>query len=134
MAIDEEISVRGVFVLADARFDDWSVFQRGETLRDEFLRGSDGLGSCDARLRVGVDGCAVTIVGNFEAAVFEIGHAVKFVAEEEPRGHLRRLETRVAGRGAEEENFCARDEDAVGEEGGEELCEPRAAGKDELRG
>src|SRR5580704_4571848 len=107
MAIDEEISVRGVFVLADARFDDWRVFQGGESVRGEFLRGSDGLGSCDAGLRVGIDGGAVAIVGNFEAAIFEIGHAVKFIAKEEPRGHLRRLETRVAWRGAKEENFCA---------------------------
>ena len=89
MAIDQEISVRGVFVLADARFDDGSVFQGGETARDKFSRGVRGFGGGDAGLRVGIDGGAVAIVGDFEAAAFEVGHAVKFVAKDEPRGHVR---------------------------------------------
>ncbi len=82
MLIDQEISVRSVFVLADARFDYRRIFERGETAGEEFARGGEGFGSGDARLRVGIDGGAVAIVGDFEAAGFEVGHAVEFVAKD----------------------------------------------------
>ena len=40
----------------------------------------------------------------------------------------------IAGRDAEEENFLAGGEDAIGEEGGEKFWEPRATGEDEICG
>jgi hypothetical protein len=82
MLIDQEISVRGVFVLADARFDDRRIFERGEAAGEKFARGSESFGGGDAGLRVGIDGGAVAIVGDFEAAGFEVGRAVEFVAED----------------------------------------------------
>ena len=87
MLIDQKISVRCVFVLADARFDHRCIVERREAAGQKFLRGGERFGSGDARLRVGIDLCAVAIVGHFEAAIFEVGHAVKFIAQDQPRGH-----------------------------------------------
>ena len=134
MLINQKIAIGGVFVLADARFDDGGVFQGGKPAREKFFCGGDAFGSSDARLRVGIDGGAVAIVGDFEAASFEIGHAVEFVAQDEPRGQCGRLEARVGGRDAEEENFLSRNEDAIANEVGEEFGEPRAARENEFRG
>ncbi|HLW75803.1 MAG TPA: hypothetical protein VKS01_02440 [Bryobacteraceae bacterium] len=68
--------------MADARFDDRRIFERGETAGEEFARGGDTFEGGDARLRVGIDGGAVAIIGDFQAAGFEIGHAVEFVAKD----------------------------------------------------
>ena len=79
VAINQEITVGGVFVLADARFDDGRIFQGGEAARDEFLRGSESFGAGYAGLCVGINARAVAIVGDFEAAGFDVRHSVEFV-------------------------------------------------------
>jgi len=68
--------------LADARFDYRRILERVKTARDEFTCGCKAFGGGDAGLRVGIDGGAVAIVGDFQAAGFEIGHAVEFVAKD----------------------------------------------------
>ena len=129
MPVDQEIPVGGVFVLADAGLDDWSVFQGGEAAGEELARSFYGRGAGDTRLRVGIDARAVTIVGDFEAARFEVGHSIKFILEVEPGGHRGLGESLLAGGDAEENNFLARSEDALAEDAGEYLGKPGAAGK-----
>src|ERR1700747_1159385 len=59
MAINQEISVRGVFVLTDAHFDYRCVLQSREATRDECSRGVQRFRAGDARLRVGINARAV---------------------------------------------------------------------------
>ena len=105
-----------------------------ETAGQKLASGCEGFGTGEAKLRVGIDGGAVAIVGDFEAAGFEVGHAVEFVAKDEPSGEGGGLKARVAERNAEEENFLEGVEDTIGEEVGEKFWEPRATGEDEFRG
>jgi len=65
--------------LAHARFDDGRVLQGREAASDKFAGGLDGGDAGDAGLGVGIDGRTVMVVGNFQAAIFQVGHAVKFV-------------------------------------------------------
>ena len=134
MLIDQEIAVGAVFVLADAGFNDRGIFETWEAARDEFASGGDGIGTGDARLRVRICRGTVMVVSDFEAAVFDVGHAVEFVAQEKPGGKRGREEARVAGRNAEEENFLAGNEEAVGEQAGENFRQPGTAGEDECAG
>src|SRR5580698_9149164 len=86
MLINQKISVGSALVLADARFDDGRVLQGREAAGDKFAREFDGGHAGGTGLRVGVNGGAMMIVGNFEAAIFQVGHAVEFVFQVEPGG------------------------------------------------
>jgi len=77
--VNQKITVGSALVLADARFDDGRILQGGEAAGDEFARGFDGGYAGDAGLRIGIYRRAVVIVGDFQAAIFQVGHAVEFV-------------------------------------------------------
>ena len=74
------------------------------------------------------------IVSNFQAAIFQIGHAVKFIFEVEPSGQGFLAELNLSLRDSEKNNFLARDEDARAQKLGEKFGEPGAAGIDEGSG
>ena len=83
---------------------------------------------------VGIDASAMGVVGKFETTVLQIGHSVDFVGLEQPRRKMRRSETRVPRRSAEEKNFLTSGENARREEFRKNLAEPRATGKDVASG
>src|ERR1039457_4817905 len=85
----------------------------------------------DAVGGVRVDGRAVLVEGNFDAAVFQIGKTVgpARIAEVDPHGHGRRSEARVAGRCPKEERLLARGHDAFGEQIRKQFGQPRTAGE-----
>ena len=113
MAIDQKISIGSIFVLADARFDDGSIFQGGETLAEIVASGLFCFGSGSAVRGVGIDRRAMAVDGDFHAAIFQVGHAVNFIAQANPGGHRGRCESSVACRRAEKENFLAGGENAL---------------------
>jgi hypothetical protein len=110
--INQKISIGSAFVLADARFDDRRVFQGREAAGDKFARGFDGGDAGGAGLRVGISRCAVLIVGNFQAAIFQVRHAVKFIFQIQPGGQGFLAELNLSLRHSEKYNLLARDEDA----------------------
>ena len=93
-------------------------------------------GEGDAVAGVGVHRRAVRVVGDLEAAAFEIGKAVKDVAAVEigPAGQPAGLVARVARRRREEEDLLPGREDAAAEQIGEDPAEPGPAGEDEAVG
>src|SRR5262249_2207943 len=80
---------------------------------------------------VRVNGLAVTIEPEFEAAIFKVGQAVSFGAEIEPGRSCRRSEARVARRDAEEIDLLARRVNSTSEQRREEFRQPGTAGENE---
>ena len=134
MAIDEEIAVGSIFVLAYPGFDDGCVFESRETAGEKIACGLCAFLRRDARLGVRVDGFAMGIAREFQAAAFDIRHAIEFVFLEKPGGQTGRGETRIARRSAEEKNLLTGREDAACEKFWKNLAEPGAASENELCG
>ena len=77
----------------------------------------------------------MVIVGDFQAAIFQVGHAVEFVFQIEPRGQVLAARNCISPCGMpKKNNFLARNEDAWAQKIGEKFREPGAAGKDERAG
>src|SRR5882672_1614293 len=96
MAVDQEIAVRRVLVLADARFDERSAGQRRKSPGHKSARRRKRFFSHAALGRIRVNRFAMTIERELEAAIFQIWHAIGFSAEIEPCRHQRRSEADVA--------------------------------------
>src|SRR5579859_5448714 len=109
MTVDQEIAVRSVFVLADARFDDRRVAQGGEATAQIIAHEAESFAG-NALDAIGINRRAVTVAGDFHAAVFEIGHAVNLLSHIEPRGEISSGVTFVSRRRPEEINFLTRRE------------------------
>src|SRR5262245_59845550 len=80
---------------------------------------------------VRVNGLAMTIEPEFEAAIFKVGQAVSFGAEIDPGRRHRRSETRVARRDAEEVDLLARRVNSISKQRREEFRQPGAACENE---
>src|SRR4051812_13213866 len=86
MTIDQEITVRRVLVLADARLGERCVAEGREALGEEAAGlGEAGVGKA-AIAGVRVEGGAVAVEGELEAARFEVGKAVG------PRGSVKSIQ------------------------------------------
>jgi hypothetical protein len=134
VAVNQEIAVGGIFVLAYTGLDDGRFPQRRKAARHiaahpfrRFLRHDAGLG-------IGVDALAVPVECDLETAILQIREAVDFVPEKEPGGHGRGSELQVARRHAEEENLLPAGENLFAEQSRKHFSQPRAAGKNELPG
>ena len=111
--IDQEIAVRTVLILADARLGQLRAPEQGEAAvakGDDF--GQRGFGRPPV-LGVGIDDHAMLVMGEFDAAALEIGKAVENVAAVEvgPARHRPGQEAAVAGGRREEEDFLPRRQD-----------------------
>src|SRR5438105_4898883 len=97
--VDQEIAVRAVLVLANARFGERSAFEQRETAVavGDYLR-ERRLGRA-AVLRVGIDRHPVRVVRELDAPALEIGKAVENVTPVEvgPAGHCAGEEAAIAG-------------------------------------
>src|SRR5262245_11259324 len=107
MAVDQEIAVRSVFVLADARFDERGARQRRKPPGHKRARHLERVFGHLALGGVGVNRFAVTIEREFEASIFQVRHAVGFSAEVDPGRRQRRGESRFACGNAEKVNLLA---------------------------
>src|SRR5258708_22772342 len=100
MPVDQKVPSRGVFILADARFDDRSAGQRWESLGHEspgFLR---VLHHPIAAVRI--ERGAMPVESNFHATVLEIGQNIlaAVAADVEPNPHLAPHELSMSSRRA----------------------------------
>src|SRR5438477_8334281 len=116
MAVDEKVAVGGVLVLAYAALDQRRLGERRKTADEEIARGRETGGRHLALERVRIDGRAVRVERQLEAARLQIGHSVNDVLQVGkvgPHRKGRRGKAPVAGRRPEEEYFLARGLDAV---------------------
>src|SRR5262245_38510896 len=118
MAVDKEIAVRRVFVLANPRLDERRVRQPRKAPGQKRARQLKRIFSQVALGGVRVNRLAVTIEPEFEAAIFQVGHAVSFGAEIDPGRRQRRGEARVARRDTEKIHLLASRANSISEQRG----------------
>src|SRR3954452_6797947 len=89
MAIDDEIAVGAVLVLADFRRQQRRLRELREALAEELARALDALRARDALHRRRIDGLATRVVGDLEPLPVDARHAVDDVrAEVDPDRQL----------------------------------------------
>src|SRR5258708_27370107 len=115
MAIDQEISIPGVFVLADTRLNNGSVLQSRNVLLQVGAKTLDGWLTDHPVRAVGIKLRTVTVKGDLESALFNVGQRIWTVRMRvvQPRRHLGRAEAVVAGGGSEKKHLLTRWENAV---------------------
>src|SRR6185295_12853642 len=116
MTIDQEIAIRCVLVLAHPRFEQRRASQGGEPSRQNSLRYRE-LGSRDLSLSVlRIERRAMCVDRKLESAAVDRRHAVGALSKCNPRGHVWRSESQIAGRRAEEEDLLPTGPDALSEQ------------------
>src|SRR5580693_2678148 len=134
MAIDQEVAIGGVLVLANARFDNRRGFQGRESAGDEILRPVHTRSRDQPGLRVRIDVFAMRVAGKFQAARLNVRHTVGLFLLEQPCRQKGRDKARVTRGCAEEEYFLASREDSLAKQLWKHFAEPWAARKHELAG
>src|SRR5258707_8009722 len=105
MKIDQKVAVGGVFVLANTRFRNRRIFQRGQTPGKTLTHLSQSLAGHHSIAGVRIEFGSVTVNRDLDAAPFEIRQTISFVFEIDPGGQGGCGKTAVAGRSSEIENL-----------------------------
>ena len=135
MAVDDEVTVGSLLVLADASLHQGRVFQGREAEGDVFANVFESFLADDALAGCGVEGGAASVVGNFESAAGTAcegaGNSVaKTAAMVSPDGQMRVVEAIVASGRAEEKNILLGGLHQIANGLGKQLAQPRAAAED----
>src|SRR5215831_9854582 len=134
MAIYQKIAVRGVFVLADARFEDWCVLHRGHAARQILARQNQTLTARQPLARVRIKRFAVTINCAFDSPAIDVRQPIGLVFKVNPGRHRRRPKLMVTSRRAEIKDFLTCWSNSLGEQIGKQFWQPGPAGKDKILG
>ena len=113
MPVDQKIAVRGIFILADARFDQRRIGEGGETLAQHRAGFAQSLLRDFAIAGFGIELRTMGIERDFESAAVERGDRIDAFTKRDPR-----RQTFISGRRAEEKNFLARGADAAAQDFG----------------
>ena len=131
VAVDQEVAVPTVRIGADPRVEQRGVAQGGHA------PGQDHAGDLQAPFRDDpivaggrVEVRAVMVEADLEPPPLDVGDAVDSSRGVDPGRHRRGREPPVARVRSEEEDLLPRGVDALAEEAGEDMREPRAAGED----
>ena len=126
MTVDQQITVGGVLVLADARADDRSPRHRRKPSFDPRARTRNRLRSRRAIIGIGIDGRSVLVDPDLEAGVLDLGNPVNTRRTIDPCGRMGVSEAIVARRCAEVDNRLASGPDPAGQRWREHRRQPRA--------
>src|SRR5438105_5600154 len=107
MAVQNKVAIGRLLVLADARFHQRGVFQRGKAQRDVFAGFMQFFRRGDAVDGGGIDLGPAAVIGNLETAPLVSRDSVEgdAVALFHPDGQLLVAETPISGGRTEEKNF-----------------------------
>jgi len=133
MTVDQEVTVRAVLVLADAKLRERPRSQRREAALDECAKARHAFFAHPPVTAVRIERGAVGVVRDLEAARLDVREAVIHVAAVEirPAGQGIRLEAQVAVGRRDEGDLLARHEDPVAQSVGKHFPEPRSARVDD---
>src|ERR1700683_1607252 len=135
MAIDYEVGVGGLFVLADSSFDQRSIFHCGKAEGQIFADSFERSWAYDSLAACGIERGAASVGGYFGSAPIAAGDAVeKTVAVITPHWKMIVGEAGISSGRAEEKNVLLGGTDDVAQSFGEQLAHPRAAGEDVVVG
>src|SRR6267142_4611121 len=132
MPVNQKITIRTVFVLANTRLDDRRVFQYRKApchiLSNDFRH----LRRHDPRLRVRIYQPSMLVKRNLQSPSLDVRHSIHQLLLKQPGGQRRRRKPCIARRNAEEEHFLSRRKDSRAEKFWEYFSKPRATSKHEL--
>ena len=136
MPIDQQVAVRAVLILADPSLAERPIGEVGEASAHEGPDVGERRFGRRPIADFGIDRRPVRVMGDLEAARFEIGKAIIDVAAVEirPARQMARLETRISRIRREKEHFLAGRKDPRRQQVREQPAEPRPAGEDEFIG
>ena len=91
MAVNQKVAVGSVFILADTGLQDRSIVHCRKMFFQEAAKVVDRGGLNYAAAAIGIEGRAVTVKSDLEAAVFDVGKGIRDIgmAMMQPHGHLR---------------------------------------------
>src|SRR5262249_49365024 len=107
MTIDQEVAVRSVFVLADARFRHRCGRERRNPSPQIFAYSFDRLSGNNPLPVIGIELRPMFINRNLQTASFQVGQSVNEVVKIDPRRHPWWFEEIVTRWHTEEENFLS---------------------------
>src|SRR5947209_2899440 len=133
MAVNDEVQIGSIFVLAHARFCECRVAKSGEAARDVVFGTHSSVHVGCAVGRVGVEVRAVDVRSYLEPAMLEVGNAVVLLiaGTVSPHGKRADSETAITRRRTKEEHVLPTPPEHVSENVREEFRQPGPAGKDE---
>src|SRR5438552_6012976 len=136
MAVNQEIAIGGVFVLADTDFYHRSIPQARKVLIHIMAPLHDGLLIHNPHGGVRIQVSTMAIKSNFHAPVINVRKHVWALrmAVVQPCRHVTNAKTVITGRYTEEENLLPRGMDALCKQFGKQFRQPRSAGKNECSG
>src|SRR5713101_3145095 len=132
MPVDQKIPVRGILILANARFNNRRILQCWEPPRHILLRHLRHRGRNDPRLRVRINALAMLVKRNLQSAPLDVRHSINQVFLKQPSRQRRTCKSHIACRNTEEKYFLPRRENPCAENVRENFAKPRATRKHEL--
>src|ERR1700691_415615 len=135
MAIDDEMAVGSLLVLADARLDQRSIFHSGKAKSKIFANPLQGHLADNALATRRIERRTARVVCHFEAAAAAAWNPVeKTFAMVAPNRKMQVGEARISSGRAEEKNVLLGRTDNATQSFREQLAHPRAAGEDVVIG
>src|SRR6185312_7967114 len=76
MAVNQEVAIPGIFVLANTSSKNRRIFQAGNLVGEEFTQTRKGSGAHHALVTVGINRAAVPVESDFETAAFYVRNSI----------------------------------------------------------
>src|SRR5258708_397414 len=125
MAIHNEVTVRCLLVLADARLDQRSIFQRGKTEGNIFAYALQRSLTDDSLAVCGIECTTARVIGHLETTAVASGDAVEeALAVIAPHGEVRIGEAGISPGGNAEKNVLLGGTDDFGQGFTKQLSQP----------
>jgi hypothetical protein len=109
MLVDQEVSVRGVLILANTRLSNWSVRQQRDSLTEQSASGLQSFAGNDSLSGVRIKLGPVCINAELETPVIKIRNAINQIVEINPGREALWPKPIIASRNAEEEDCLTSD-------------------------
>src|SRR6476469_2910752 len=136
MAVNEEVAIPCVLILADARFNDRGLSERWDMFRDKRAQPQNGSLRDNPMIEIRIQSFSVKIKPKLEAAAFNVRQRIRniWMLVIKPDRHARRFKAVAARRRAKKKDFLPRRKDAAGKQLRKNFGQPGSAGKDEGSG
>src|SRR5215469_5940059 len=118
MAIDQKVTVPRVLILADTRFDDWSISQTGNMAAEIGSQFLNGRSIYHAAAAIRIEGRTMPVESDLEAPTLDVGYGIGNVRTGvvQPNRHLRWTKEIASRWGPQKEDLLPRGKYAVSEQ------------------
>src|SRR4029077_9111266 len=129
MAVDQKVAVPGIFILANARLEDWRLFKRGNAAGHQRAHFGKSGGGSSSILGVRIKCSTVAIDCDLNASTFQIWKSISLVFKVDPNRKGRHRKLLLLAPGVKIENLLTRRVNSITQQSWKELWQPRPARK-----